>query len=951
MALIWISESDQGSFIIGQDLVLDPIILQYLAPNWSTIELVAGFLPQGLNWSAQNGYITIQGTIDVNILTGVFEFTFRLRDDTVDEIADRTFRLEVLTSPVPVWNIPSNLGSYPENYSFNLNPLQLPYDAADGARVLLLNGQLAPGLTWKLGSDAIVITGESNNISQTIQTEFTFRIVNPNGSVADRTFYMTVTPLAVAPSWQGQKQFLGYVASESQASFAVSATMPDNTPLTYSIVGTVPSGLSIDPITGVIRYLSDSLTSDQYVYFTVRASTATAYADREFLIVALTVPHIPMWYNEPGLIQTPQMQYFELDILAFDSSGREITYNIVTADPEFPFLLDPQGLLYGMAPRVQSNRSWAVRIEAVAGSDTNTLDLIIEVTQENTLGVLTWRNSVVEYTGLLDGTTAVYDVGATSTRTNTVKHGITGGQVPPGLVLDKIQGRLVGYIDYHVKPKDYWFDVVATDNVDTLVRTVHMQVSPRLGYPFLNVSLPLQGNARQRWIETNSYMFDDTRMIVNVAVESNQYDFPTMSIIRGLDQAVANPKTIIDQTISSIQTLNLAIGDIEYVTANSQGNLLFYRSVIDPQQNADRTAQHQGDPATIVPASLQNIRDSFLDACSYANAGGGQGAEAYVTVEAETGGITNIFVVAEGSGYNRAPQITIIGPGSGASAHAVCKICSISIIDSGQGWVVGEQIYLKYGKYTRPARLIVSDIGSLGELVQVQILDAGEYQSLPFGKIIIENSAGEISTMSFSLCIDRIVIDSAGTGYYGITTVDFSGSEQLESWQSQWEPYLPIALVNSQTANAVIANSQTVIVKNLDGTIWQTNYLCMEAQGIYHQGSTRFNIDSTTFDGNSTEFEEILSPVQTIFDQNDQTLDQMETVFDQGPPVARDARDNWGLTLIDDGTTAFEFYSTIFDAATPRRESSTLVRRYVRMPRPQISGNNINATSTVPSNK
>jgi hypothetical protein len=948
--LIWISDSNQGSFVVGQDLTQNPIILRYIAPEWATVSVVSGYLPDGLSWTSDNGYITIQGNVSQLIIPGLFDFTFRLTDATVSETLDRNFRIEILSTPIPVWNVPNDLGSYPENYSFNLYPLLLSYDAALDSKVVLLNGQLPSGLSWIANGQEVVITGESDNLQTNSETEFTFRITNPNKNVADCTFYLKLNALAVAPSWFGQQEFLGYIASNSTASFTVTATATGTIPPTYSIVGIVPSGMTINSITGVITYSKSQIFSDQYVYFTVRATLGTTYSDQEFLIIALTVPHIPMWITQTGLIRTPQMQYFELKLHAFDSSQREIVYSLV-ADADFPFTLDPQGLLYGTAPKVIGNRIWEIFIVATAGSDTNSLELLIEVTQENTLGVLNWRNPTVEYTGILDGTTAAYNVGANSTRTGTVKHGITGGQVPPGLVLDKIQGYLVGYVDYHTQTKDYWFDITATDNVDTLVRTIHMQVSPRYGYQFMDLSLPFHGDARQRWIETNNYMFDDTRMLVNVSIENNQYDFPSLSIIRGLGCATQDPKIILENTMPSIQRMDLSIGPIYYTQSNSQGSQLFYRSILDPQQGADLVAQHQGAPNSIRPNSLENIRRSFLDDCGYANTQNGSGADAFVTIEAEKGSITNIFVTSDGSGYIGTPNLSIVGSGTGAKAHATCKINSVNIVDRATDWILGEQFYIKYGVYDRPARLVVTGIGTLGKLNQIQILDGGVYEKVPFGKVIIQNTAGKIATMSFSMGLEQIVIDSAGQGYYGTTTVNFSGSEQIEPWQQSWQPYLPIALIDSRTANAVIANSQTAIVNSLNGTIWQADYLCMEVQGLYYQGSTKFDNDTISFDGATTCFEETLTPLQTIFDQNDQTLDLMETTFDVGGPVPRDARDNWGLALIDDGTTAFEFYATIFDAATPRRHSSTLVRRYVRLPMPQISGDNVDGTSSVPANK
>src|ERR1043165_7158035 len=51
--------------------------------------------------------------------------------------------------------------------------------------------------------------------------------------------------------------------------------------------------------------------------------------------------------------------------------------------------------------------------------------------------------------------------------------------------------------------------------------------------------------------------------------------------------------------------------------------------------------------------------------------GGGTGAAAAATVDAQSGAITGITVTAPGSGYTSAPAVTITGAGSNATASAV----------------------------------------------------------------------------------------------------------------------------------------------------------------------------------------------------------------------------------------------------------------------------------------
>jgi hypothetical protein len=72
-----------------------------------------------------------------------------------------------------------------------------------------------------------------------------------------------------------------------------------------------------------------------------------------------------------------------------------------------------------------------------------------------------------------------------------------------------------------------------------------------------------------------------------------------------------------------------------------------------------------------------------------------------------------------------------------------------------------------------------------------------------------------------------------------------------------------------------------------------------------------------------------------------QTFDLSSTTLDIGSGIRSDARANWGRTIIDQGTTAFDFYTTIFDSANAPTESSTLIRKLIRLSRPQITEHNV----------
>jgi hypothetical protein len=298
-------------------------------------------------------------------------------------------------------------------------------------------------------------------------------------------------------------------------------------------------------------------------------------------------------------------------------------------------------------------------------------------------------------------------------------------------------------------------------------------------------------------------------------------------------------------------------------------------------------------------------------------------------------------VLNSGRGYFYHPAAFAQGDGSGAQLETMMRVLDVSIKDSTTGWAMGEHILLDIGRNDRPAEIVVTGVGQNGELTSVTVFDGGAYQQVPFGKIYITSAAGGLAGVLLDLGIDQIQVISGGVGYdRNTTTISFAGSEQLEPWQSQWAPQIPMSLVTPGYVDEVLRNSR-LITHLLDGEIWQVGDLLYSVEGLYWQGTTRTDIDLVSWDGNTTRWEEVLEPRQTLLDQGNETFDLNNISLDSGPIIRPDARANWGSTLIDDGTTAFDFYATIFDSAAAPTESLTTVKRLIRLQMPQLSGNNV----------
>ncbi len=948
MVSSWLTQSNLGTHAVGQAWLEDsggdpsvnqPLLIAYLAPVSSVISLVSGSLPPGLSWVASPNWITVTGVISSTVDGLIHSWTFRITEPGGTTL-DRTFEMQVSMRPVPEWVTPGDLGTFPETRSFNLDPLYIAFNSDSRVAVSLLNGQLPPGLTWARSGSQIKISGESQDISGVLESDFTLRLTNTGGKVADRTFRMALIPAAQLPDWSDQSPDLGLTGSGRSSTFRVQATA--STSIYYSLLDPVPPGMTIDPRSGEIRYQSPVISSDTTVEFPVRARTGSAYNDLACRITVLTIPHAPVWITPPDAIRISQRRYLELKLEAFDPMGTPLMYLMVSSSPGFPFSLDGDGLLYGIAPPVSEDTTYSLVIKATTDpallGPTVSTDQEFEITvlRTNTVGVLDWNSNVTDLLGVLDGRIVTFDCGANSDRTVTVLHSVTGGQLPRGLILGATTGMLHGFLEYHPVNKDYWFDIRATDGVDSLMRTMRFQVISSTDHAHISVSLPLTGDIKDAWLAQNHALVGDGSSLVNVSVGNNQFTEPALLLVDGLGSALDDPDRIITAVDPWCQQMELRIGPISNVAVN--GDQLISRQVLDPQAGASSIVYRDGIlPDPLYPASLQNLRQAFIDRCGFESGGDGTAAAALLFIDLEDGSINQALVTNAGTGYKSSPVVSVSGTGTGADIRARMGLRTIKVIDPGQGWQVGDQIPLDVGANDRPATVVVSDITARGGIARALITDPGSYSRVPEIKIFIAGRAGSMAGIELDLEIDLLEILDPGQGYGTDATLSFSGAELLPDWASAWSPEIPVIRVRAPAAELMLRQADSdPDLTSLDGRAWSVDTVIMTAQGSYWQGTTRFDDGVTSFDGDTSRFQETVDPRQTLIDRGTTTWDVGGTTLDQGDQARVDVQESWGRTVIDGGMTAFDFYAVVFDPMTvsPSDRSSTQIQRIVHLRRP-----------------
>lgn len=846
------------------------------------------------------------------------------------------------------WITLPNLGSYLENYNFNLNPLVLSFTSDTNATVKLINGALPLGLRWKIVNKTVVLEGQSEGVADTSNSNFTLRITDPDGTIADRTFYITITPFAVSPSWLGQDSFLGYATIGETTTFTVTATISIDAAIVYRLVQ-APAGMSINSVTGVITYtpplvsIPIGLTEPYSVTynFKIRATANSQYEDIVVTVTALESGHPPVWNTVAGQLGVfISGKYVEATVSAYDPDRNTITYSLLDVDQTFPFTLTPTGFLYGAAPFYADETTvpFTIRATSVNGITERTFDVLI--TQDTTGGLLVWNSNTTVFGTILDGNTVELEVGANTTRPGrVVNHRLVGGTLPPTLTLNNSQGKIAGFVEYHAQPRDYVFEIEANDGLQNIARKYQVRVDRSIKDQFLSVGFPLMNEIKSALIETRRAMFDAPSLIPYS--NTLRDDAATeMSLVKGLSYTGYDPDLIFASSNLYLASTTLTFGNSSNVVIDESGTLFYYREVIDPSSGADYVIYNANNQLTIYPPSLDNMRRSLKESFAYANDGRGESAQLLPLIDFETTGINEVQIIYSGDNYYFAPGLRVVGTGVGAELSCSIAIKSVTVESSSSGWALNDTVDFFVDR-DHIVKLTVTGVDLQSRLIALTVSNSIEFDIFPADRKTIVSSSGATAEITFNLGISTVTVVSQGEGYADTgTTIDLTGNEILESWETAWQPYLPVDTVFAVGNLRVSANETESTLNILGSKSWKVQHLAVTAEGKTWTGDTVFDQDSCSFDGAQTRFIEWLEPNNTVFDLNSTVFEQTGTRFDDNPEFARTAYDQWGDTIFDAENTIFDFYDTILDMAGPTSKSITEVKKLYKLTSQQISGNN-----------
>jgi len=848
----------------------------------------------------------------------------------------------------PSWVTPANLGTYAQDYSFDLNPIILTFSAGDGSTVNLLNGALPNGLRWLQTNKLISIYGAATESAAQISAQFTFRIMQPNGAIADRTFSLVLTPLLIAPSWANQPRFLGYQSNAAPSSYLLEATTTTGDYLLYDLPTPSPYA-TINLRSGLLTCNANAIVSNTTLATVVRATDGISGASSNITVdIGIIVSaEPPLWITSAGTIPGTYYgnQFVEYTLQAEDPYASEITYHLTSHSPGFTLRLPtPQppaasGLLYGTLPNVleETIYTFTVAATSVNGTTSRTFDMLVNPA---VLNADFYWNTASDLGSINDGEYARITVNAVSDRGLTVVYNVTGGLLPPHLLLGSTNGIIEGFCEYAALNKTYYFDITAYDGYQYITQQFGLSVNKVYSNQFFNAYIPLTGALRDKWdADTSNLRIREPGTVVFDTV-TNLPEPPSMNIINGLVTGYATPDQITEVISPWWHELSLQIGPAANTTVLADGLSTIYRTIEDQQSGSIQVIpDNYVQGGNVYPISIDNIRSALISHYNYVSSGSGSGFVMLANLDYSNGSIAYVTVLDPGYGYLSPPEIVVGGAGTGAELHAVLGLVGVSVSSSSAGWAVGDTFSIPGYDANDPAILTVTEVNSMTDVVALEITNPGNYSEVGTATPISVTNGTASASLILVWGIVAVDVEVGGTGYDCGITITTAGGEILPPWQTTYFPAIEVGEIPVVTAGlaADILNHET---SALWGTPWQPTIMVMQWQGIRWIGSTTFDNNTTTWDGNTTRFEDTESPIETVFDANQEIFDNGTTIFDYQDPLAYDLQQVWGSTLIDAGTTVFDLYSTIFDSLAPRTYSNTRLQKWITTQNRTYSGNN-----------
>ena len=206
-----------------------------------------------------------------------------------------------------------------------------------------------------------VFTGLSN-----ANEPYDIKVTNPSnlfGLIPDAIY------INASPVWQQSSGSLGSFNEGSSVSIPALATDPENSTLSFAVVsGALPSGLSLNTVTGAITGTAPSVANNTTYSFVISATdSANSTLNRSFNI---TINSVVVWSTSEGSLgsigyATSQGYSYELSATALSNT---LSYSLQSGLLPTGFSLSSSGVISGSAAEVQSQTTSTFTVRASDGT-------------------------------------------------------------------------------------------------------------------------------------------------------------------------------------------------------------------------------------------------------------------------------------------------------------------------------------------------------------------------------------------------------------------------------------------------------------------------------------------------------------------------------------------------------------------------------------------------------